>query len=186
MKLLVCLLGLAAVLIVVIATRPSEFRVTRKVQIAAPAETIFPLIDDFHEWSHWSPFEKVDPNLVRTYSGAPRGVGARYAWAGNSTAGAGTMTITGSQPNDRVTIALAFTKPFSSTSTAEFTLVPEAGGTTVTWTMSGHNSFAAKAFGLVVNVDRLVGTDFERGLATLRRAAEESAEHRAEAVPPKP
>ena len=180
------LLVVAAIAVIVVGTRPSEYRVARKIRIAATAETIFPLIDDFHQWSHWSPYDRLDPNLVKTYSGAPRGAGAVYAWAGNAKAGAGSMTITESHPNDRVVIALAFSKPFASASTAELTLVPEAGGTTVTWAMSGHNGFAFKAFGLFVNVDRMIGDDFERGLDTLRRVAEETAEHRNEAAPPKP
>ncbi|HEX4460098.1 MAG TPA: SRPBCC family protein [Polyangia bacterium] len=185
-KLGLALLVVVVVLVIVIATRPAEFRIVRKVQVAAPADQIFPLIDDFHQWSHWSPYDRLDPNLVKTYSGAERGVGAVYAWAGNDKAGAGSMTITASHPNDRVAIALAFTKPFASHSVAEFTLAPEAGGTTVTWAMTGHNGFAFKAFGLFVNVDKLVGGDFERGLDTLRRVAEEANEHRHEAAPPKP
>ena len=174
---------LLAILVVAIATRPDRFRIARSITIAAPAEVIFPLIDDFHQWSHWSPFDALDPDMKKTYSGAPRGVGAVYAWAGNSKAGAGTMTMTASEPNRRAVIQLAFTKPFASTSEAEFTLVPAPGGVTVTWAMSGHNSFGFKAFALFANVDKLVGGDFERGLGALERVAEEAAEHRAEAAP---
>lgn len=185
-KLGLIFLLVVVVLVIVIATRPSEFRIARQIRIAAPPETIFGLVDDFHQWSHWSPYERLDPNLVKTYSGAPRGAGAVYAWSGNAKAGAGTMTITASHPNDAIGIAVAFTKPFPSRSDAEFTFVPAAGGTTVTWAMTGRNSFAFKAFGLFVNVDKLVGGDFERGLETLRRVAEEVSEHKADAAAPRP
>jgi uncharacterized protein YndB with AHSA1/START domain len=183
------LLLVVVVLLAVIATRPDQYRVARSVTIAAPAETIFPLINDFHEWQKWSPYEGLDPNLRKTFSGAPTGPGAVYAWSGNSKAGAGSMTITATHPSDRAVIQLAFTQPFANTAQADFTLVPGAGGVNVTWAMSGRNNFGFKAFSLFVNLDKLIGGDFEKGLAALKRVAEAQPAHPAApapATPPKP
>jgi hypothetical protein len=164
-----------AVLLVVIATRPANFRLERVAVINAPAERIFPLINDFHQWTLWSPWEKLDPNVKRTYSGSPSGVGAVYEWTGNKKVGEGRMTITESRPSDWLGIKLEFLKPWKATNQATFKLTPEGNGTRVVWAMEGTNNFMAKAFLLFMNMEKMVGPDFERGLSNLRAAAEAPA-----------
>jgi len=154
------------------ATRPNTFRVARSASIAAAPDKIYPLIDDFRRWTAWSPYEGLDPNLERSYGGAPSGVGATYAWEGNNKAGAGSMEITAAQAPSKVTIRLEFTKPFAARNTAEFTLVPEGAGTTVTWAVVGPRPLMMKVMGLFVSMDNMLGKDFEKGLASLRTAAE--------------
>jgi uncharacterized protein YndB with AHSA1/START domain len=150
-----------------IATRPSEFTIQRTRTLAAPPEVVHAYVNDFHKWVEWSPWEKIDPNLMREYEGAPAGPGASYHWVGNDEVGEGRMTITDSTPPESVTIRLEFLKPFQATNTAEFFIVSGGLGTDVTWAMSGHNSFMAKAFGLFMNMDKMVGAQFEKGLADL-------------------
>jgi len=163
------------VLAVVIATRPAHFRVTRRAQIHAPSATVFPLIDDFHRWPQWSPWEKLDPHMKKTFSGPPAGTGAQYAWVGNDKAGEGRMTITESKPERLVSMKLEFLKPFASTSQASFVLTPRDQTTQVEWSMEGENGFVAKAFCLVMDMDKLVGKDFEEGLANLDKLAQTPA-----------
>jgi uncharacterized protein YndB with AHSA1/START domain len=164
--------GAVAALALRVATRPATFRVERSTVIAAPPERVYPLIDNFREWSRWSPWEKLDPELKRTFSGADTGVGAVYQWSGNRKAGEGRMEITRAEPPEVVVISLDFLKPFESHSTTEFKLEPQAGGTRVTWTMAGPNSLSSKMMQAVVSMDSLVGGDFERGLAAMKAAAE--------------
>lgn len=171
-KLLIGVVVLVALFAIAIATRPKTFRVERSVLINAPASAIFPYINDFHLWSRWSPFEKLDPNLQRTFSGAEAGNGATYEWQGNREAGEGRMVIKESEPAERVAIDLFFLKPFKSTSLAEFTFVPAASGTTVTWAMSGNNTTAGKAISLVMSMDKYLGTAFDEGLSNLKRVVE--------------
>jgi len=128
-----------------IGTRPDRFRYERTALVAAPSDVVFALINDLHEWSKWSPWEKLDPNMKRTHDGAPAGSGARYAWAGNKKAGEGRMTITESKPNELVGIEIVFIKPFAATNQTTFQLSPAAGGTQVTWSMEGKNLLAGKA-----------------------------------------
>jgi hypothetical protein len=149
----------------------SSFEVTRSTTVDAAPEQVHALIDDFHEWQKWSPWEDVDPNLERTYSGAEKGVGAKYAWKGNRKAGQGSMEITGSAP-ERIDIALTFLKPFKADNDIRFAMVPTGGSTDVTWTMSGEQKGLAALFGKFVSMDKLVGKDFEKGLAQLKTAAE--------------
>ncbi|WP_448679479.1 SRPBCC family protein [Pseudomonas nicosulfuronedens] len=164
---------LAVVVVVVLAAnRPGTFRVERTARIQAPPERIQGYIEDFHQWANWSPFEKLDPQMQRSFSGAEKGRGAVYAWEGNGKAGAGRMEILESDPASRVTIALDFLKPFKASNTAEFTLVPRDGGTEVTWAMFGPVPFLAKIMHLFFDVDRMVGKDFEAGLANLKALAE--------------
>ena len=172
-KILIGLLMAGLLLVIFIATRPAHFRVQRSAQINAPSGAIFPLIDDFHYWAQWSPWEKLDPGMKKTYSGPPAGTGAQYAWAGNDKAGAGRMTITDSKPSEFLAIQLEFLKPFAATNQATFRLTPNATGTQVEWSMEGDNGFLAKAFSLVMDMDSLVGKDFQEGLANLRRLSEE-------------
>jgi hypothetical protein len=162
---------IAAVLIYA-ATRPNDFVVTRSAGIKAPAEAIFPLINDFRRWPEWSPYEKLDPQMKRTLSGAESGKGAAYAWEGNSKAGKGRMEITNSAPSSLVSLKLDFEKPFKANNTVDFSLAPSGNGTTVTWAMRGARPFIAKLMGLFMNFDTLIGRDFEAGLANLKRLSE--------------
>jgi Polyketide cyclase / dehydrase and lipid transport len=163
---------LVVLLLIVVALRPADFRISRRTTIAAPATAVFPHVNDLSKWRAWSPWEKLDPDLKRTYEGPAAGQGASYAWAGNSKVGEGRMTITDSRPSDLVRLRLEFIKPFQATNTAEFTFEPDGKGTLVTWSMSGCNSFTGKLFSLVMNMDKLIGTDFEKGLASLKAIAE--------------
>ena len=162
---------IAAVLIYA-ATRPNDFVVSRSASIKAPAEAIFPLINDFRRWPEWSPFEKLDPAMRRTLSGADSGIGAAYAWEGNSKAGKGRMEITASVPFSQVSLKLDFEKPFRANNIVDFSLSPSGDATTVTWAMRGARPFIAKLMGLFMDFDNLIGKDFEAGLDNLRRLAE--------------
>lgn len=173
LKWLALVVVVAVVVVVVLAAnRPGTFRVERTMRIQAPPERIQGYIDDFHQWGQWSPYEKLDPQMQRSFSGAERGRGAVYAWEGNGKAGAGRMDILESDPGSRVSIALDFLKPFKASNTAEFTLVPRDGGTEVTWAMFGPVPFVAKIMHLFIDVDSMVGKDFEAGLANLKALAE--------------
>lgn len=156
------------------ATRPAEFTITRKTTIAATPAAIFPLLNDFHQWTAWSPWEGMDPKMARTYDGAASGTGAIYAWKGNDEVGEGRMTITDAKPNDLLVIKLEFLKPFEATNTTTF-LLTAGPQTEVVWKMEGHNNFLSKAFGIFMNMDKMVGDDFEKGLARLKTAAEKAA-----------
>jgi uncharacterized protein YndB with AHSA1/START domain len=169
------LLAFAAILVVlglVIAMQPSEFRVTRSATINAPAPKVFALVNDFHQWDGWSPWAKLDPTMKKTYEGARAGAGAIYTWSGNNDVGEGRMTLTESRPSELVRIRLEFLRPFAAANTGEFTFKPDGDRTTVIWSMFGTNNFMAKSFGLIMNMDKLVGGDFEKGLAQLKAIAE--------------
>jgi uncharacterized protein YndB with AHSA1/START domain len=153
------------------ATKPDTVRVERTASINAPPAEIFALISDFHGWSDWSPYEQLDPSMTRSYSGAASGQGAVYEWNGNGKAGAGRMEITEAKPS-RITIQLDFTKPFESHNIAEFTLEPRGASTNVTWAMQGPNLYLGKVMSIFVNMDRMIGEDFEAGLANLKAIAE--------------
>ncbi|HEX6053155.1 MAG TPA: SRPBCC family protein [Gemmatimonadaceae bacterium] len=174
LNLALTVLGVLAVLVAFVATRPSSFRVARGAIVFAPAEVVFTYIEDLHRWERWSPFERSDPTMTRTYSGARAGVGASVHYAGLKI-GEGRMTIVESAPCERIRVRAEFISPFAATNEIEFTLTSVPGGVAVTWAMSGKNSFAGKAISLVMNMDRTVGDDFERGLADLKRLAENEA-----------
>jgi uncharacterized protein YndB with AHSA1/START domain len=169
------LLGVLAVLLLAvafIASRPSSFAIERSAIIAARPEAVFPLLNDFHQWGRWSPYEKRDPNMKRSFDGPASGVGSSYAWSGNADAGEGRMEIVEATPGKSVTIDLEFTKPFRAKNQSSFTLFPlEGGGTRVKWSMKGENGFLGKAMSLALDMDALVGKDFEQGLANLDKAA---------------
>ena len=148
-----------------------SFEVSRSTTIAAPPEALHRLIDDFHEWTMWSPWEDVDPHLQRTYSGADAGVGARYAWKGNRKAGEGSMEISESTPG-KIDIDLHFVKPFENDTTTVFELTPKGSGTEVTWRMKGETKGLWSVVSKVFPMDRMVGKDFEKGLTRLKSAAE--------------
>jgi uncharacterized protein YndB with AHSA1/START domain len=169
------LIGLAAIIflfLVIIAIQPSSFRITRTANIAAPADVVFAQVNDFHNWETWSPWAKLDPAAKKTFEGTPAGTGALFRWAGNSKVGEGRMTITESHPNDLIRLTLEFIKPFESTATTEFTFKRERGQTFVGWSMFSQRSFVEKAFCLFVNMDKMVGGDFEKGLTQMKAIAE--------------
>ena len=163
---------LIAALLVYAATRPDRFRIQREARIDAPPDTVYRLLSDFQTWKTWSPWEGLDPNLKRSYSGAPAGVGAVYEWEGNRKVGAGRMEITGAVPASSVTIKLDFLRPFEAHNTTLFTLEPTGGATRLVWAMDGRNAFMNKLMGVFMNFDKMIGKDFEKGLANLQAAAE--------------
>ena len=167
--------GIILILVIVIATRPSDFRYARSATIAAPPSAIFTHVNDFKKMDVWSPWLKFDPNVKITHEGPPSGVGAIESWDGNKNVGAGRMTITDSRPNELVRLKLEFFRPFAATNTAEFTFEPQSGGTTVTWAMMGKYNFMTKAMGLFMNMDKMIGGNFEKGLAELKAIAESEA-----------
>ncbi len=172
------LIGISVVVVafvVVVALQPADFRVTRTATIAAPPEMVFAQVNDFRNWNEWSPWAKLDPNTKNTFDGPASGVGSGFAWAGNKEVGEGRMTITESKPNDLVKMKLEFIKPFQAVNTTEFTFKPEGDNTAVTWSMSGKNNFMFKAVGLFMNTDKMIGGDFEKGLASMKSIAETAA-----------
>lgn len=150
------------------ATRPGPFRVARSARIDAPPDRVYAKINDFHQWSSWSPWEELDPSMTRTHSGAPSGKGAVYEWKGNKRVGRGRMEITESEPSRRVVIKLDFFEPFEAHNTVELTLVRVGEGTDVTWAMTGTNPYMMKVIGIFMNMDKMLGKDFEKGLARLK------------------
>jgi len=176
-KILIGLAVLIVLLVVVVALQPSEFRITRTTTVAAPASAVFAQVNDFHRWEAWSPWAKLDPAVRNTFAGAPAGAGAVFAWAGNSKVGEGRMTIVESRPNELVRIKLEFLKPFAATNTAEVTFKPEGDRTAVTWSMFGHNNFMGKAVCLVMNMDKTLGGEFDKGLAAMKSVAEAAAKN---------
>jgi hypothetical protein len=160
------------VLIIVIAMQPPDFRVERSATMAAPPASVFAEVNDLHRWEAWSPWAKIDPDMQQTYTGAPAGVGAKYAWNGNKKVGEGRMTITESKPNEFIHIKLEFLRPFAATNETEFTFRPEGGQTLVTWAMTGKKVFLTKAIHLVFSMDKMVGGMFAKGLAQMKAVVE--------------
>lgn len=182
-KLAIGLGAVVGVLVVVVATRPATYHIERSISVSAPPEVVFARVNDFHAWSAWSPWAKVDPAMKQAYEGAPSGEGAVYTWAGNNDVGEGKMTIAKSDKPSQVRVNLEFYKPMASTSTATFTFTPGPDGTTkVTWAMDGENNFAGKAVSLFLNIDKVLGAQFEQGLAAMKSEAE-AASARAENRP---
>jgi hypothetical protein len=149
--------------------------------MAAPPQNAFALVNDFHAWAAWSPWEKMDPDMKKTFGGAPSGAGATYAWTGNKQVGEGKMTIEKTSPPSLVGIKLEFFKPFAATNQATFTFTPSGEGTKVTWAMDGENNFVGKAFSMFMDMDKMVGADFEKGLAAMKTLAESAPKPSAEA-----
>ena len=169
------LLALAVIVIlffVFLVGRPDEFNVMRSATISAPPATVFAQVNDFHKWDDWSPWAKLDPACKNTFDGAAAGKDAKFAWDGNNKVGAGRMTITDSQSPEFIRINLEFLRPFKSTNTTEFTFRSRGSQTLVTWTMSGKTNFMCKIFGLIMDGDKMVGKDFEKGLASMKAIAE--------------
>jgi uncharacterized protein YndB with AHSA1/START domain len=169
---IIVIVVLVAAVLIYAATRPDTFRVQRTTSIKAPPEKIFPLINDFHNFGAWSPYEKKDPNMKRTLSGATHGKGAVYDWEGDYNVGKGRMEITETSPPSRVTIKLDFVKPFETHNIVEFTLDPQGDSTSVIWAMHGPSPYVAKVMHVFFDMDSMVGKDFETGLANLKAIAE--------------
>jgi uncharacterized protein YndB with AHSA1/START domain len=167
----VIVVGIVAVLILA-ATKPDTFRVTRAININTPPEKIFPLIADFHRWTAWSPYENKDPAMKRTYGGTPGAVGQTYGWSGDKNIGVGRMTLTEVEPSSKVALKLDFISPFEAHNTVVFSIVPQGDGTMVSWDMQGPTPFIGKIVHVFMNMDKMVGTDFEAGLANLKTVAE--------------
>ena len=177
MPILITIAVTLVVLVIIVAQRPSEFHVMRSATMSAPPPVVFAQVNDFHKWEAWSPWAKTDPACKYTYVGSPAGVGAIFSWAGNKKVGEGRMTILENRPGEFIRINLEFLKPFNATNTAEFTFKAEGGQTVVTWTMLGKNNFLFKAFSLFMDCDKMVGRDFEKGLAAMKSAAEAAAKN---------
>ena len=161
-----------AIILILAATKPDTFRVQRAATVKAPLEKIFPLINDFHQWGTWSPYENKDPAMTRSYSGAAAGKGAVYAWEGNKNVGSGRMEILDSSAPTKIVIKLDFFTPFEGHNTAEFTMLPQGDATNLTWLMHGPAPFMSKLMQVFMNIDNMVGKDFEVGLANLKRLTE--------------
>lgn len=171
-KVLVAVVVLVAALLAVVATRPGSFRVERSLVVGAAPPALYAAVADFHQWDAWSPWARLDPAMKTTFEGTTGQVGSSYAWAGNDKVGEGRMTVTEVRPPTQVKIRLEFLKPWPSTSETTFDLYPETGGTRVVWTMRGDLDLMGKAMSLFMDMDKAIGPDFERGLASLRQGVE--------------
>lgn len=171
-KILIGLVAVIGAFLVIVAMRPSDFRVERSAVVSAPAPVVFAQVNDLHNWDAWSPWAKLDPAAKQTFDGPRAGTGAAFAWVGNSQVGEGRMTITESRPSELIRFRLDFVKPFAGTNTAEFTFTPQGDQTAVTWSMSGRQNFMAKAFCMFMSMDKMVGGQFEQGLAQMKSMAE--------------
>jgi hypothetical protein len=172
---LIAIGALIVLVLIIAATRPSKFGVTRSASISAPAQVVFPHVNDLHKWQEWSPWAKMDPTAKVAYEGPDAGQGAAFSWAGNNKVGEGRMEIVESRPNQLVLFKLDFLKPMRATNTAEFTFKPDGDQTIVTWTMSGKNNLMGKIFSMFVNCDKMIGGQFEQGLANMKALAEGQA-----------
>lgn len=168
----IALVVLVGAVLAFVATRPDSFRVERSITIQSTPDKIFALINNFHQWEAWSPWEKIDPQISRTYSGAPQGAGAVYGWSGNKNIGQGRMEIVESTPSSKIVIKLDFVTPFEAHNTVEFTLTPQGSATQVTQAMFGPSPFVSKLMGLFFSMDKMVGDKYEEGLLTLKMMAE--------------
>ncbi|PYS20811.1 MAG: polyketide cyclase [Acidobacteria bacterium] len=171
----VVIVVIIAVLCVVVALQPAHYQVERSTTINAPAAVVFAQVNDFHKWQAWSPWAKMDPNMKQTYSGPSAGNGASYSWVGNNDVGEGRMTITDSKPSEAIKIRLEFLKPFAATNATDFTFISQGSQTNVKWTMSGEKNFISKAFTIFMDMDKMVGSDFEKGLTEMKKVSEAAA-----------
>ena len=179
-KILIGLAALVFVFVVFVAMQPSDFHVERTATIATPQADVFAQVNDLRKWDAWSPWAKLDPDAKISFEGPEAGQGAATSWAGNDKVGEGKMTIVESRPDEEVKLKVDFVKPFEGTSTSEFVFKPQGEGTEVTWAMSSHHGFLAKAFCLVMNGKKMIGDDMEKGLAQLKSVAETSSSASAE------
>ncbi|HEY1461978.1 MAG TPA: SRPBCC family protein [Terriglobales bacterium] len=171
-RILLFIVVVAAVVLIYAAFKPSDFSVRRTITIQASAEKIFPYINDFHNWAAWSPYDKLDPDMKKIISGPPSGKGAIYEWEGNGKAGQGSMEILESVPSSKVAIKLDFSKPLEGHDHTEFILQPNGNATNVTWAMSGPLNYPGKVMSTFFSMDKMVGNDFDKGLANLKTVAE--------------
>lgn len=171
-KILIAAALLIVVFAVIVAMQPSEFRVARGALISAPPAAVFSKVNDLRTWQEFSPWAKLDPNAEITFSGPETGTGSSFAWAGNSEVGEGRMTIVESRPHELIRFKLEFVKPFEGTSIAEFTFNEQGAQTEVVWSMSGRNNFFFKAVGLFLDCEKMMGPQFEQGLANLKALSE--------------
>jgi hypothetical protein len=176
LALVVAIVGFVAV----VASRPSTYRVERSITVAAPVDIPFGLVNDFHRWQLWSPWDALDPKMAKTFDGSFSGTGAIYSWSGNDQVGKGKMNILESKLHDSIRIQLEFIEPWASTNTTFFTFQPLPEGIQVTWAMEGNNDFMGKAFSLFMDMDGMIGKDFEKGLASIKSLAEAEAKNRLE------
>jgi hypothetical protein len=181
------LFGLAVVILAAVAfvaTRPAEYVVERRASIGAPPALVYAALIDFHRWRTWSPWAALDPAQQEEYGGAASGVGATYHWSGNDAVGEGRMTVTEARPDEYVAIRLEFLRPFPTDNVVEYEITADDAGSVATWRMTGRNGFVGKAYALFVDMDSMLGSDFEKGLSALGRVVE--ADARAVAAPPAP
>jgi len=178
-KIFIVLLVLGAGVVVFASTRPDNYHVERATRMAAPAAVIFAQLEDFKAWPTWSPWEKKDPQMTKTFSGPPTGVGSSYAWKGNKEVGSGRMSIVVSEPPSHIRYQLEFLEPFAAVAATGFTLVPQGDQTLVTWAMDGSNNFLGKVFSIFMDMNKLIGGDFETGLSALKMVAEQETARRA-------
>lgn len=171
-KILIAVVVLIAAILVYAATRPDTFRVERSAAIKAPPEKVFALVNDFKRWDAWSPWEKKDPSMRRSWGDATTGQGASYSWEGNKDVGQGRMEITESIPSSKISIKLEFVKPFEARNTVDFTLQSKGDTTHVTWAIYGPSPYISKLIGIFCSMDSMIGKDFEAGLADLKAVAE--------------
>ena len=171
-KILTAFAVIVVVFVIIVSMRPSEFRVARSTTVSAPPPAVFAQVNDLHQWASWSPWAKLDPAMKVTYAGAPSGTGAVQTWAGNKEVGEGRVTIVESRPSDLIKFKLEMLKPFAATNAVEFSFKPEGNQTAVTWSMTGQNNFIAKAIGLFMDCEKMVGGQFEQGLAQLKSVVE--------------
>jgi uncharacterized protein YndB with AHSA1/START domain len=172
MMIVLLIIAAIAVLLAYVSTRPDDFSVSRSMDIAAPPEKIFAILNDFAAWPSWSPYEKLDPTMQRTLSNITHGKGATYAWQGNGKVGAGSMELTSSVPSSLVALDLNMLKPFKANNKVTFTLKLNGSQTNVTWAMQGKSPFISKLMGVVMNIDKMVGGQFDEGLGNLKRVVE--------------
>lgn len=171
-KILIGVAVVVAVLLVIVAAQPSDFKVARSTTVAAAPAVVFANVSDLHRFNSWNPWAKIDPQMKETYEGPAAGEGASYSWSGNNQVGSGKMTIVKTQQPELVRMQLDFTAPMKATNMADFAIKPEGQGALVIWTMTGQNNFVAKALHLVMNMDKMVGGQFEKGLADLKTMSE--------------
>lgn len=173
MNFILFLIPISIIAILFVASRrPDKFAVSRSGSISAPASAVFPHVNNLKKWESWSPWAKLDPNAKNSFEGPEEGVGAKMSWEGNNKVGVGSMTVMESRPSEYIQFKLEFQKPMKATNTAEFTFRPEGDQTIVTWNMSGTNNFMAKVIGLVMDCEKMVGGQFEQGLASLKSQVE--------------
>ena len=171
-KIALAIVGLIVLILIFAATRPDSFQVERRITIQAPPDKVFALVNDFQHWTEWSPWEKLDPGMKRTHEGAAQGVGAVYSWNGNDQVGAGRMEIIKADAPSQVDIQLDFLRPFEAHDITVFQLRPQGQGTEFVWTMKGPMPFVSKLMSVFVSMDKMIGKDFEAGLANLKAVAE--------------